>query len=42
METQIVEIFCIVDDFLKTIEFKDDRQAKISSSEIMTVVIVAA
>lgn len=42
METQIIEIFCIVDDFLKTIEFKDDRQAKISSTEIVTVVVAAA
>lgn len=42
METQIIEIFCVVDDLLKIIEFKDDRQAKISSAEIITIVVGAA
>lgn len=42
METQIIEIFCIVDDLLKIINFKDDRQAKMSSAEIITVVASSA
>jgi hypothetical protein len=42
METQIIEIFCVVDDLLKIIEFKDDCQAKISSAEIITIVVGAA
>ncbi|MBX9836857.1 MAG: hypothetical protein K2X69_00950 [Silvanigrellaceae bacterium] len=42
METQIIEFFCIIDDFLKVIDFKDDRQAKMSSAEIITTVIAAA
>lgn len=42
METQIIEIFCIIDDFLKIIDFKDDSQAKMSSTEIITVTVAAA
>ena len=41
METQIIELYCIIEDFLKAINFKDDSQAKMSSAEIMTVVIFA-
>jgi len=42
METQIIEIFCIISDVLKNIGYKDDRQVKISTAEIMTIVITAA
>lgn len=42
METEIIVIFCIIDDYLKSINFKDDKQAKMSTAEIMTVAIVAA
>jgi hypothetical protein len=42
MKTQIIIIFCFVDDYLKNISFNDDRQAKMSSSEIITAAIAAA
>jgi Transposase DDE domain len=41
MEMRIVIIFCVVDDILKCTGFKDDWQAKVSSSEIITIAIVA-
>lgn len=41
MEAQIITIFCVIDDILKCIKFFDDKQAKISTAEIMTVVITA-
>jgi Transposase DDE domain len=42
METEIIVIFCITDDYLKSINFKDDKQTKMPTAEIMTVAIVAA
>lgn len=42
METRIIILFCIIDDYLKAINFKDDSQSKMSSAEIMTVAIAAA
>jgi uncharacterized protein YebE (UPF0316 family) len=42
MKTQIIIIFCFVDDYLKAINFQDDRQAQMSSAEIITVTIAAA
>lgn len=41
MENKIITIFCIVDDFLKSINFQDNFQAKMSTSEIMTVAITS-
>ena len=41
METKIIILFCVIDDYLKAINFKDDLQAKMSSSEIMTIAISA-
>src|SRR5262249_34607439 len=34
--------FCIVDDYLKAIDFRDDCQAKMNSAEIMTITVAAA
>lgn len=42
MKTQILIIFCFVDDYLKLINFQDDRQAQMTSAEIITIVITAA
>ena len=42
MEALIITIYCIVDDILKHIGFRDDLQATISSSEIITIAIAAA
>ena len=42
MKTQIIIIFCFVDDYLKAINFQDDRQAQMSTAEIITAAITAA
>jgi len=42
METQIITLFCIIVDFLNVIDFKDDSQAQMSTSEVMLTTIVAA
>ena len=36
MHNEVVTIYCIVDDILKALNVKDDHQAKMSSSEILT------
>jgi len=41
METQIIVLFCIVDDYLKAIGFCDDMQAKMSTAEVMTIALSA-
>jgi len=41
MHNEVVTIYCIVDDILKALNVKDDPQAKMSSSEILTTAIVA-
>lgn len=41
METKIIILFCVIDDYLKAIKFKDDVQAKMSTTEIMTIAIAA-
>jgi hypothetical protein len=41
MEEQVITIFCIIDDILKTLKIKDDPQTKMSSSEVLTTAIVA-
>jgi hypothetical protein len=42
MVEEIITIFCCCDDFLKAINFQDDKQAVTSSAEIMTAALVAA
>ena len=42
MDSKIILIFCICDDLLKSLHIKDDSQAKMSSSEIITLAIVSA
>lgn len=42
MKTQIIIIFCFVDDYLKAINFKDDSQVQMNSAEVITVGITAA
>lgn len=41
MEMQIIVIFCVVDDFIKAINHRDNQQSQLSSAEIITIVIVA-
>ena len=37
MEHRIIAIFCLIDEFLKEIGYKDDKRAYISSSEILLI-----
>lgn len=41
METQIIILFCIIDDYLKASGCKDDIQVTMSTAEIMTVAVTA-
>ena len=40
-EYEVITIYCIVDDILKALNVKDDPQAKMSSSEVLTTAIIA-
>lgn len=42
MTMQIIFIYCLCDDILKSMNVKDDPQCKMNSAEIMTFVIVSA
>jgi hypothetical protein len=42
MEMEIIIMFCLIDDYLKDIRFKDDTQCCMSSSEVMLVALGAA
>ena len=41
MQTAIITIFCYIDDFLKSIKYKDHIQCNMTSSEVMLMGIVA-
>ncbi len=34
-EIEVIAIYCIIDDILKNLGWEDDRQAKMSSSEVL-------
>ncbi len=42
MQDTIITIFCYVDDFLKALFWKDDRQCRLSLAEIVTIALTAA
>ena len=42
MDTQIVAVFCLVDDMLKVIHHYEDPQIEMSDAEVMTTAIIAA
>jgi len=42
MDTQIVAVFCLIDDMLKEFHHKEDPQCKMSDAELMTTAVVAA
>jgi hypothetical protein len=42
MDTQIVAVFCLVDDILKAMRHHEDEQCKMSDAEVMTTAIIAA
>jgi hypothetical protein len=41
MDTQIVVVFCLIDDLLKALRHPEDRQCQMSDAEVMTIAIVA-
>jgi hypothetical protein len=41
MDTQIVAVFCLVDDILKAMRHREDEQCKMSDAEVMTTAIIA-
>lgn len=42
MDSQIVAVYCICDDMLKALHYRDDLQCHLTDAESMTVAIVAA
>lgn len=42
MDTQIIAIFCLCDDMLKTLLYRDDPQSQMTEAEVMTTAILAA
>lgn len=42
MEAQIITIFCVIDDILKSTGFCDDKQVRVSTAEVMTIAITAS
>ena len=40
-ENEVIAIYCIIDDILKSLGWEDNRQAKMSSSEVLTTAIIA-
>jgi hypothetical protein len=42
MDTQIVAVFCLVDDILKAMKHQEDPQCQMSDAEVMTTAIIAA
>lgn len=42
MPIKIILIYCICDDFLSAFGLNDDKQCRMSSTEILTVAIVSA
>jgi hypothetical protein len=41
MDTQIVAVFCLVDDILKAMRHREDEQCQMSDAEVMTTAILA-
>lgn len=42
MQVQIITYYCFCEDFLRAIEYTDDRRTVMSTSEVMTIAFVAA
>ncbi len=42
METQIIFVYCLCDDLLKTFGHREDPQCRVSDAEILTTALVAA
>ncbi len=41
MDTQIIVVFCLCADMLKSLHHYEDRQCRMSDAEVMTTAIVA-
>ena len=41
MDTQIIVIFCLCDDMLKSLHHYEDAQCQMTDAEVMTTAIVA-
>jgi hypothetical protein len=42
MDTRIIVVYCVCDDYLKSIRHREDLQCRVSDAEIMTIALVAA
>jgi hypothetical protein len=42
MDTRIVAVYCLCDDMLKALHYKDDVQCQMTGVEVMTTAIIAA
>jgi len=42
MDSRIVAVYCLCDDMLKALQYKDDVQCQMTAAEVMTTAIVAA
>jgi len=42
MQDTILTTYCVCDDFLKAMDYRDDPQAKLTTAQVMTVPLVAA
>jgi Transposase DDE domain len=42
MDTRIVAVYCLCDDMLKALYYKDDVQCQMTAAEVMTTAIIAA
>ena len=42
MHLHIITLYCVCDDFLRSLEYRDDPQCQMTTAEVMTVGLVAA
>ncbi len=42
MDDTIITIYCLCDEFLKAIGYRDDPQVRLTTAEVMTIPLVAA
>jgi hypothetical protein len=41
MDTQIIVVYCLIDDMLKALHHYEDKRRQMSDAEVMTTAIVA-
>ena len=42
MDRRIIVVYCVCDDYLKSIRHQEDRQCRLSDAEVITIALVAA